>query len=120
MRFDQVLDDVGGFSKFQFLTLCILCLPRFILPLHFLLHNFISATPPHRCALGRPEGGEVQDLRVPLQDNSSFSSCSVYEEPLTSDPEGRNRTVPCPQGWIYDQSQFSSTTATEVCLTCQS
>ncbi|KAK5898956.1 hypothetical protein CesoFtcFv8_008485 [Champsocephalus esox] len=59
MRFEEILDKVGGFSRFQFLILFILCLPRFILPLHFLLHNFVSATPPHHCALESLQDGEV-------------------------------------------------------------
>ncbi|XP_041789476.1 solute carrier family 22 member 7a [Chelmon rostratus] len=125
MRFEEILDDVGGFSRFQFLLLCILCLPRAILPLHFLLHNFVSATPPHRCALESPEDGErmlqssdPEALRIPRRDDGSFSSCRVYDTPLTFDLEQTNRTAPCPHGWIYDQSQFSSTTATEWDLVC--
>ncbi|XP_074485909.1 solute carrier family 22 member 7a [Sebastes fasciatus] len=127
MRFEEILDDVGGFSKFQFLVLSILCLPRAILPLHFLLHNFISATPPHRCALGSPEDGdgallssepEALALRIPLQENGSFSSCRVYDPPLTFDLGPGNVTARCTHGWIYDKSQFSSTTATEWDLVC--
>ncbi|XP_049428124.1 solute carrier family 22 member 7a [Epinephelus fuscoguttatus] len=127
MRFEEVLDDVGGFSKFQFVLLFILCFPRAILPLHFLLHNFVSATPPHRCALGSPEDGdgvslssdpERLALRIPRQDDDSLSSCRVYDPPLTSGLNPQNRTAPCPHGWIYDQSQFSSTTATEWDLVC--
>ncbi|XP_044045313.1 solute carrier family 22 member 7a [Siniperca chuatsi] len=127
MRFEEILDDVGGFSKFQFLLLLILCLPRAILPLHFLLHNFVSATPPHRCALGTPEDGdevslssdpEALALRIPRQDDGSFSSCRVYDPPLTFDLSQGNRTAPCPHGWIYDQSQFSSTTSSEWDLVC--
>lgn len=122
MRFEDILDDVGGFSRFQCLTLCILCLPRAILPLHFLLHNFISATPPHHCAPVPPEssGGVVwlaadhEALRVPFQNNGSLGSCGVDDSPQTLDLRQGNRTVPCPHGWIYDKSQFVSTTATEV------
>ncbi|XP_023269122.1 solute carrier family 22 member 7 [Seriola lalandi dorsalis] len=122
MRFEEILDEVGGFSKFQFLLLFILCLPRAILPLHFLLHNFVSATPPHRCALRIPEdraaNPEVLALRIPRQDDGSLSSCRVYDPLLTFDLSPGNRTAPCPHGWIYDRSQFSSTTATEWDLVC--
>nr|XP_046233267.1 solute carrier family 22 member 7a [Scatophagus argus] len=125
MRFEEILDEVGGFSRFQFLVLCILCLPRAILPLHFLLHNFVSATPPHRCALVSPEdvdgvslSSEPETLRIPRQDDGSLSSCRVYDPPLTFDLEQGNGTAPCPHGWVYDQSQFSSTTATEWDLVC--
>ncbi|XP_070684231.1 solute carrier family 22 member 7a [Pempheris klunzingeri] len=120
MRFEEILDDVGGFSRFQFLVLLILGLPRTILPLHFLLHNFVSASPPHRCALGSPEDGdpEAVALKIPRHDDGSLSSCRVYDPPLTSYLDQGNGTAPCPHGWIYDQSQFSSTTATEWDLVC--
>ncbi|KAM6939751.1 solute carrier family 22 member 7a [Xenentodon cancila] len=126
MRFEEILDDIGGFSKFQFLLLSILCLPRAILSLHFLLHNFISATPPHRCSLRHPEerngsiwvsDPEILALRIPLQDDGSFSSCRVYDS-LTNNLSQANRTVLCPHGWIYDQSEFTSTTSSEWDLVC--
>ncbi|KAM3623431.1 uncharacterized protein V6R79_011043 [Siganus canaliculatus] len=119
MRFEEILNDVGGFSRFQFLVLCILCLPRGILPLHFLLHNFVSATPSHHCALESPGdagnlSSDFESLRIPQEDDGSFSSCRV----LTLSPELENGTEPCPRGWIYNQSQFISTTVTEWDLVC--
>ncbi len=116
MRFEEILDDAGGFSRFQFLLLSILCLPRAILPLHFLLHNFISATPPHHCALRSLEDGDgvPENLWIPREEDGSFSSCSIYDTSLTFNLDQGNKTIPCPNGWIYDQSQFRSTTATEV------
>ncbi|KAM9314905.1 solute carrier family 22 member 7a [Pholidichthys leucotaenia] len=127
MRFEDVLDDAGGFSRFQFLVLLILCLPRATLPLHFLLHNFISAIPAHRCilqSLGESDGDswgtepEQLALRIPRQGDGSLSSCRVYNPPPAFNLSQENHTVPCPQGWIYDQSQFTSTTATEWDLVC--
>ncbi|KAK2817567.1 hypothetical protein Q5P01_025758 [Channa striata] len=121
MRFEDILDDIGGFSRYQFLLLSILCFPRVLLPLHFLLHNFASATPPHHCAvssLGGSPRPEVLALWIPRQDNGSFSSCSIYDPPLTSDLDQSNRTAPCAHGWTYDHSQFSSTTVTEWDLVC--
>lgn len=114
MRFEDILDDVGGFYKFQFLVLSILCFPRAILALHFLLHNFVSAVPGHRCSLGPAEETgpdlELGDL-IPRQNDGSLSSCKVFG------PD--NSTVSCPQGWVYDRTGFSSTTATEWDLVCE-
>ncbi|XP_072319962.1 solute carrier family 22 member 7a [Eucyclogobius newberryi] len=117
MRFEEVLDDVGGFHRFQFLVLSVLCLPRFIVALHFLVHNFISATPDHHCAPGPldPEPGLDQDYFEPLdlvltQRSGSPGSCWVYGP--------NNTTVSCPHGWSYNQTDFTSTTATEWDLVC--
>ncbi|CAG5901699.1 unnamed protein product [Menidia menidia] len=129
MRFEEILDEIGGFSTFQFLLLTILCLPRAILALHFLLHNFISDVPPHRCSLGSPgegegdgDGGggwgldpETLGLRIPQDKDGSFSSCRIYD---SSNQSQANRSIVCPNGWVYDQSQFSSTTASEWDLVC--
>lgn len=106
MRFEDVLEVVGGFSRFQLLTLCILCLPRAILPLHFLLHNFVSATPPHWCASPEVTALPLEVSPPPLQDRA-VGSCPVYNG---------NGSVSCTDGWTYDRSQFTSTTATEVDL----
>nr|XP_057928032.1 solute carrier family 22 member 7a [Doryrhamphus excisus] len=114
MRFEEVLDDVGGFSWYQVLVLSILCLPRAILPLHFLLHNFVSATPAHHCA-----GEEAESEPIPRLNDDTSSSCSIYEDPAASNLTWTNRTIPCPHGWVYDQSEFTSTTATEWDLVCE-
>ncbi|XP_049575600.1 solute carrier family 22 member 7a [Syngnathus scovelli] len=112
MRFEEILDDVGGFSTFQLLVLSILCLPRAILPLHFLLHNFVSATPAHRCALGPgPLDWSQADAR---------SSCAIDDGSTNGNLTGRhNRTGLCPHGYSYDRSEFASTTATEWDLVCE-
>ncbi|CAL9701116.1 unnamed protein product [Knipowitschia caucasica] len=109
MRFEEVLEEVGGFHRFQVLVLSTLCLPRFILALHFLLHNFISAVPGHHCAPS--ETGPGLDLSLDQDYGESQGSCWVQG------PNGSSQT--CPNGWIYNQSDFSSTTATEWDLVCE-
>lgn len=104
MRFEDVLEVVGSFSRFQLLTVCMLCLPRAILPLHFLLHSFVSATPPHRCASPEVTAWPLEVSPQPLQDEA-LDSCMSYHG---------NSSVPCTEGWTYDRSQFTSTTASEV------
>ncbi|KAK7929521.1 hypothetical protein WMY93_005916 [Mugilogobius chulae] len=116
MRFEEVLDDVGGFQAFQFMLLSILCLPRFILALHFLLHNFISAIPEHLCAPGPAEillgpdrdYAESADLTAR---SGSPGVCWVYGP--------NNVTVSCPHGYVFNKTDFSSTTATEWDLVCE-
>lgn len=140
MRFEEILDEVGGFNKFQFLVLFILWLPRVLLPLHFLLHNFISGVPPHHCALpnivdsyaggaekDNPAVSRILALGIPLNTDGSYSSCKMYPLPMNFDLDGdlsqlygnrSNVSVPCQHGWVYDRSQFTSTTASEFDLVC--
>ncbi|XP_036403098.1 solute carrier family 22 member 7-like [Megalops cyprinoides] len=128
MRFEEVLEEVGGFSRFQFLVLHLLCFPRVILPFHFLLHNFISGVPPHRCALPHLEDGgafadaETLSLNIPQDPDGSLSSCRSFASPRLHPPSGNlsnvSDTVPCQHGWVYNRSQLLSTTATQWDLVC--
>ncbi|KAG9338083.1 hypothetical protein JZ751_027161 [Albula glossodonta] len=129
MRFEEVLQEAGGFSRFQFLTLYLLCLPRMIVALHFLLHNFISAVPPHRCAIPGldNDAGSVADpdtlsFSLPRDPDGSLSSCRAFASPLQISGNFTNAsvlTVPCQHGWIYNRSQFLSTTASQWDLVCE-
>ncbi|XP_075440290.1 solute carrier family 22 member 7-like [Ascaphus truei] len=131
MRFDDLLLEAGGFGRFQVLTLLLLCIPRLILPLHFLLHNFISAVPPHHCAIptqGLPENLSQEEqllVYIPREADGTFSSCKMYSKPqlhlLLNSSQGAangSRVQSCEQGWDYDNSTFTSTTVTQWDLVC--
>ncbi|MBN3312828.1 S22A7 protein, partial [Atractosteus spatula] len=126
MRFEELLKEVGAFSRFQGMVVLLLCIPRIILPLHFLLHNFISAVPPHHCANPPLENGsalaEATEARtlahsIPQKPDGSPSSCSAFPSPV-GNLSNRSSAVPCQHGWVYDPSQFHSTTATQWDLVC--
>lgn len=132
MGFEELLDQVGGFGPFQLRNVVLLALPRMILPMHFLLPIFLAAVPAHRCALpGIPANFSQQDAwlegYLPQEPDGTLSSCLRFTHPqsppnTTLRGEGQSpaelqnepSTVPCPQGWEYDRSEFSSTIATEV------
>lgn len=132
MGFEELLDQVGGFGPFQLRNVVLLALPRMILPMHFLLPIFLAAVPAHRCALpGIPANFSHQDAwlegYLPQEPDGTLSSCLRFAHPqsppnTTLRGEGQSpaelqsepSTVPCPQGWEYDRSEFSSTIATEV------
>ncbi|XP_036420176.1 solute carrier family 22 member 7a [Colossoma macropomum] len=124
MHFEEILEEVGGFHRFQFLVLHILSIPRVILPLHFLLHNFISAVPQHRCALAHLDHryADPGPRLLPRDPDGSPSSCRQFPEPenFNSSGTGSNESVPCQHGWTYDRTLFNSTTATEWDLVCDS
>ncbi|XP_045725901.1 solute carrier family 22 member 7 isoform X1 [Mirounga angustirostris] len=139
MRFEELLDQVGSFGPFQLWNVALLALPRVLLPMHFLLPVFLAAVPAHRCALpGAPANFSHQDAwleaHLPQEPDGTLSSCLYFTHsqalPNTTfwgagqspgQLEGEPSTAPCPQGWDYDRSEFSSTIATEAppCLSLQ-
>ncbi|KAF6365329.1 solute carrier family 22 member 7 [Rhinolophus ferrumequinum] len=137
MGFEELLDQVGGFGFFQVRNVFLLALPRLIMPMQFLLPIFLAAVPAHRCALpGTPANFSHQDAwlegYLPQEPDGTLSSCLRFTHPQAphnttlqgegQSPEelqGEPSTVPCPQGWEYDRSEFSSTIATEWDLVCE-
>ncbi|XP_029799751.1 solute carrier family 22 member 7 isoform X2 [Suricata suricatta] len=131
MKFEELLDEVGGFGPFQLRNVALLALPRVLLPMHFLLPIFLAAVPAHRCALpGAPANFSHRDAwleaRLPQEPDGTLSSCLYFthSQALPNSTlwgagqspgplEGEPSTMPCPQGWEYDRSEFSSTIATE-------
>ncbi|KAM9561872.1 solute carrier family 22 member 7 [Guaruba guarouba] len=132
MKFEDLFLEIGGFGRFQILVLFILCLPRINLPMHFLLHNFLAATPPHHCAIPPQEAfenltaEEVLLISIPRDPDGIFRSCEMFSQPqfqllLNSSLQPENSSIiqHCQHGWLYDHSQFTSTTATQWDLVCE-
>lgn len=54
-----------------------------------------------RCQL--PEGVEANNITIPWDEkNGRLDSCNIYVDYTTS-----NSTVPCPDGYVYDDEYFS-------------
>ncbi|XP_003203825.1 solute carrier family 22 member 7 [Meleagris gallopavo] len=132
MKFEDLLLETGGFGRFQILILLILCLPRINLPMHFLLHNFLAATPSHHCAIPHQEEfvnlttEEILLISIPREPDGTFRSCEMFSQPqfhllLNSSlqPDNDSITQDCQYGWVYDHSQFTSTISTEWDLVCE-
>ncbi|XP_061331213.1 solute carrier family 22 member 7 [Pezoporus flaviventris] len=132
MKFEDLFLEIGGFGRFQIWVLFILCLPRINLPMHFLLHNFLAATPPHHCAIPAQEAfenlttEEVLLISIPRDPDGTFSSCEMFSQPqfqllLNSSLQPENSSIiqHCQHGWVYDHSQFTSTIATQWDLVCE-
>uniref|UniRef100_A0A8C8BDH4 Solute carrier family 22 member 7 n=1 Tax=Otus sunia TaxID=257818 RepID=A0A8C8BDH4_9STRI len=127
MKFEDLLLEIGGFGRFQIFILFILCLPRINLPMHFLLHNFLAATPSHHCAIPHQEAfvnltmEEVLLISIPQEPDGTYSSCEMFSQPqfhllLNSSLQPENNSIiqHCQHGWVYDHSQFTSTISTQV------
>uniref|UniRef100_A0A8U8C7L2 Uncharacterized protein n=1 Tax=Geospiza parvula TaxID=87175 RepID=A0A8U8C7L2_GEOPR len=132
MKFEDLLLEIGGFGRFQISILAILCLARIHLPMHFLLHNFLAATPSHHCAIPQQEAfvnltrEEVLLISIPQKPDGTFSSCEMFSQPqfhllLNSSLQPENKSIiqHCQHGWVYDHSQFTSTISTQWDLVCE-
>ncbi|NXI13077.1 S22A7 protein, partial [Irena cyanogastra] len=132
MKFEDLLLEIGGFGRFQILILAILCLPRINLTMHFMLHNFLAATPSHHCAIPHQEAfvnltvEEVLLINIPRKPDGTFSSCEMFSQPqfhllLNSSVQPENKSIiqHCQHGWVYDHSQFISTISTQWDLVCE-
>uniref|UniRef100_A0A3B5A7W4 Solute carrier family 22 member 7-like n=1 Tax=Stegastes partitus TaxID=144197 RepID=A0A3B5A7W4_9TELE len=131
MKFETILDEVSGFGPFQIIIVVLLCSPRMVLPLHFMLTNFIAVAPPHRCDIssladGGLFGNLTQEQRltvgIPQREDGGPRSCEMFAEPqfqlLSNSSSSGLPTVQCRSGWVYDNSTFTSTLATEWDLVC--
>lgn len=129
MKFEELLLEVDGFGKYQMLVYLMLCLPRLVIPMHFLLHNFISASPPHHCMISNFTGisslsqDEIFLISLPKEPDGTLSSCKMFSRPqyhlLVNSSHFMDNTSSiqsCQQGWIYDHSRYVSTTAIEVSI----
>ncbi|XP_028316683.1 solute carrier family 22 member 7-like [Gouania willdenowi] len=135
MKFDSILSEINGFGKFQLRLILIQMLSRITLPCHFLLNNFMAAIPNHHCNISALDDGDVfgnltfqQKLAVsiPAEQDGTLNGCEMFPSPqyqylLGSNSTGTKdavTTVPCQNGWMYDNSTFKSTLATEWDLVC--
>ncbi|XP_029925843.1 solute carrier family 22 member 7-like [Myripristis murdjan] len=132
MKFESILEEIDGFGPFQIFIIVALCVPRLVLPCHFLLNNFIAAEPPHHCDLSTlDDGGLFSNLTqeqklvigIPSREDGRPEPCEMFAEPqfqlLSNVSNGTHMpTVQCQSGWVYDNTTFTSTLATEWDLVC--
>ncbi|KAK5899300.1 hypothetical protein CesoFtcFv8_008795 [Champsocephalus esox] len=132
MKFENVLAEVDGFGKFQLTTIFLMVILRVTLPFHFLMNNLFAVIPSHHCNISSLDDGAVfknvsQEERlvvgIPVQEDGTPNSCQMFAEPqyhllLNSSSMTELPTVPCQNGWVYDNTNFKSTLATEWDLVC--
>ncbi|XP_026159364.1 solute carrier family 22 member 7-like isoform X1 [Mastacembelus armatus] len=132
MKLENVLSELDGFGRFQLRTVFLMVIPRVTLPFHFLLNNFIAAVPSHHCDISSLDNrGIFRNLSladrlvvsIPVQEDGTPNSCKMFAEPqyhllLNSSNITDLTTVPCQNGWVYDNTTFHSTLPTEWDLVC--
>ncbi|XP_062407014.1 organic cation transporter protein [Sardina pilchardus] len=110
MKFDDVLNQIGGFGRFQKTLYIWICLPQILLAFHMLVSIFTSAVPPHLClSTWPPEPGL----------GYNFSQQELACSPAGSDQARPSNGSSCPGGWEYSKETFHSTVVTEWDLVCE-
>nr|XP_060614169.1 solute carrier family 22 member 6-A-like [Anolis sagrei ordinatus] len=139
MTFAEFLQQVGGMGRFQVIHTALLTIPIVLMASHNLLQNFTGAIPEHRCQLriatngtGYPNTtrllnpGDLVRAGIPLDSKQRPERCQRFVEAqwhlldpnLTETNRTEWDTEPCADGWVYDQSMYTSTIITEWDLVC--
>ncbi|XP_053305479.1 solute carrier family 22 member 20-like [Spea bombifrons] len=124
MSFNDLLVNIGGVNRFQILNTVMLLLPMLLMACHNFLQNFTAAIPTHRCKLPLLDNATMEyDIMIfiPTDEHQKPKSCLRYKEvqfDVWSNTTTYNNTEPCVDGWVYDNSVFSSTIVTEWNLVC--
>ncbi|XP_041657808.1 solute carrier family 22 member 6 [Cheilinus undulatus] len=137
MGFSDLLQEVGGFGRYQWLHVTLISIPGLMMASQNLLNNFVSGIPAHHCKLpanhslynlSHLQVDEKQLLRVfiPLDSSGNrLDRCKRYVEPqwhlLTANSSANTsqiQTEECLDGWTFDSSEFHATTVSEWGLVC--
>uniref|UniRef100_A0A8C7XC48 Solute carrier family 22 member 6 n=1 Tax=Oryzias sinensis TaxID=183150 RepID=A0A8C7XC48_9TELE len=129
MAFSDLLEEVGGFGRYQWLHVTLISLPGLMMASQNLLNNFVSGIPAHHCSL--PANQSLLNLSLytqllrafipPDPSGNRLDRCSRFVKPqwhlLTTNSSANIselQTEGCVDGWTFDQSEFISTTVSEV------
>ncbi|XP_053188007.1 solute carrier family 22 member 6 [Scomber japonicus] len=135
MGFADLLDEVGGFGRYQWLHVTLISLPGLMMASQNLLNNFISGIPAHHCSpanhslrnLSHYQVDEQQLMKVfiPLDSSGNrLDRCRRYVEPqwqlldanVTANVSAL--TEECLDGWTFSRAEFHATTVSEWDLVC--
>uniref|UniRef100_A0A8C1WWM0 Solute carrier family 22 member 6 n=1 Tax=Cyprinus carpio TaxID=7962 RepID=A0A8C1WWM0_CYPCA len=132
MGFADLLDEVGGFGRFQMIHVTLLSIPGLLMASQNLLNNFTAGVPEHHCripnitaALNESTAALLRAF-IPLDSSLTPSRCSRYTDAqwhlITDRPSHTNaselQTEACAEGWTYDKTEFISSIVSEVSLLC--
>ena len=131
--FDEILEEVGGYGRFQWRILALMQPPFLFLGFTLLSQLWLLLEPDHWChvpeleALGfSPE--HVRDISIPREERAGreqFSHCLRYDvnfsqidDPANWRPDNTTSLVSCSSGWHYDFSELYPTIVSDLDWVC--
>ncbi|XP_033625329.1 organic cation transporter protein-like [Asterias rubens] len=143
MHFDEILNHIGTFGRYQkmiFFFVCVFSLP---MSYHQFAQVFLAPDTAHWCAtpqLTEPNCSlyskvsddyslcleERKNLSIPRDEKGKFDGCLRYrhfgeEDALLYENETEgfwNETIGCDAGWEYDRSQYHTTVVQDFDVVC--
>ncbi|KAM9302150.1 solute carrier family 22 member 20-like [Gastrophryne carolinensis] len=123
MAFNDLLQTVGSFGRFQLLYVVLLFFPLTFMGCNMILQNFTAVIPSHRCRIPELDDGlvtfnvSVMEEFVAVNTSLTNSSCTRIKYSEFGNWT-KFTTEMCEDGWVYDRSVFASTIVTEWDLVC--
>ncbi|XP_077977749.1 organic cation transporter protein-like [Glandiceps talaboti] len=126
MKFDEILEYLGSFGKYQKIQLALVCLAAIPCAFYSTANTFLSASSDHYClTYDNQTYNDVSTLKnctIPYDnDGSEWSKCNRYNVTLSPQPDcysGRDDTLECDNGWVYDRSTYERTVVHDFDLVC--
>ncbi|XP_049597910.1 solute carrier family 22 member 6 [Syngnathus scovelli] len=136
MGFSELLDEMGGFGRYQWLHVTLISFPGLLMASQNLLNNFVSGTPGHHCSVStnhslwnltqQVDQEDVLKAFIPMDASGTrLDRCRRYVTPqwelLTANNSVNVSHLPtesCADGWTYESSEFRATTVSEWDLVC--
>ncbi|XP_049955706.1 solute carrier family 22 member 7-like isoform X1 [Schistocerca serialis cubense] len=118
VKFEDIIDQIGGNGKFQQQhNIIFICLSSIFMAMVIYSKMLAITIPDHWCYVpGREEANVSTDIwknmTIP-RNGETYSKCLMY-----NDSDENNETIPCIYGWEYDDTWFSLTAASQENWVC--
>uniref|UniRef100_A0A669F006 Solute carrier family 22 member 6 n=1 Tax=Oreochromis niloticus TaxID=8128 RepID=A0A669F006_ORENI len=105
MGFADLLDEVGGFGRYQWIHVTLISLPGLLMASQNLLNNFVSGVPTHYCSI--PANHSLNNLSHLHQVTCQYVNPQWQLLVANSSTNVSHlETEDCIDGWTFEQSDF--------------
>ena len=109
MQFDELLEELNGFGRYQWFLIFISALPWASISFNHLMTVFVTAKPPFVCAKNTSHHTVPHDF----VNASQSDQCRLYDVAGNISDAAGNTSVAC-ETWTYDKTLVGSTIVSEV------